>query len=292
MGKEAKSDKSEKKLGNTEKIGKSSITEACLTKPKRKLKVDGLHSPKTKSTPVHKAKGTAKGQSGNASQKQQTEENQRDPTSRRIDDHTVNYFKRVEKVLEEDAFDDEESRGLFLKNVLVQLGDQNQTRRLARHRLISQVLERLLELSPAEHYVSIFQGFLSDIVPLCHDRFASHPVQTLLNLIPKYLNEKQLSANTGKKQISEHTEEIKMLAVQFCKTARESLSELIRDTYGSHIISTLIQVLSGVKILGNVTRSKQGRAMRDKLFKGGTKGMDLEGNKLWAASILKLPCKM
>lgn len=176
----------------------------------------------------------------------------------RIDVHTLNYFKRVEKLLTDNAFEDEESQGLFLNNVLAQVGKGPKTCQLARHRLTSTILEILIEMSSPEQFADLLESLTEEILTISRDRFGSHVLQKAVGMIPKHLNHSSEDLQS----------KIELLLFQLISTIKENLPALIRDLYASHIISTLIQVLAGIRVSDNVTRSRSSRASRGKFFKG------------------------
>ena len=177
--------------------------------------------------------------------------------SGKIDIHTLNYFKRVEKLLNEDEFDDEESKELFLSNVLAQIGKGMKTCQLARHRLTSKVLECLVEMCNSEQFSEIFESLMEDILAISRDRFGSHVLQRVVCTTLKHL------AHSDKVL----TDKIESLFFQLVTEMKKNLPSLIRDTYSSHILSSLVQVLAGVRIPDNVTRSRNSQTSRGKLFR-------------------------
>ena len=213
----------------------------------------------------------------NESSSAEVKENSRDSVdeglnesvSGKIDVHTLNYFKRVEKLLAEDAFDDKESKELFLNNVLAQVGKGMRTCQLARHRLTSKVLECLVEMSSSQQFSELFESLLEDVLTISRDRFGSHVLQKAVCMTLQHLssNDRVL------------TEKIESLFFQFVTEMKKNLPNLIRDTYSSHVLSSLIQTLAGVRIPDNVSRSRNSQTSRGKLFRGDVSrrtGWDVE----------------
>ena len=175
----------------------------------------------------------------------------------KIDIHTLNYFKRVEKLLTEDAFDDEESKELFLSNVLAQVGKGMKTCQLARHRLTSKVLESLVEMCNSNQFSELFESLMEDILAIARDRFGSHVLQRVVCVTLKHL------AHSDKVL----TDKIESLFFRLVTEMKKNMPNLIRDTYSSHILSSLIQGLAGVRIPDNMTRSRNSQTSRGKLFR-------------------------
>ena len=61
----------------------------------------------------------------------------------KLDEDTLSYFKRVESVIKDDDFDDEEAKAIFIENVFTQI-DGNELA-LCCNQSMSRVFERLLE---------------------------------------------------------------------------------------------------------------------------------------------------
>lgn len=176
----------------------------------------------------------------------------------RIDVHTLNYFKRVEKLLEE-GFEDKESQELFLNNVLDQVGQGLRTCQLAKHRLTSKILETLLAFCNATQYLGVFKSLLEDVVIVSDDRFGSHVIQKAVTLIPNHINCDNIEVRS----------EIEEAVLKLARIMRKNISELMRSMYACHIISCLIQVLGGMEISDLVSRSRNSRMTRKKFFKKG-----------------------
>ena len=175
----------------------------------------------------------------------------------RIDVHTLNYFKRVEKLLEE-GFEDKESQEVFLNNVLDQVGQGLRTCQLAKHRLTSKILETLLTFCNAAQYLGVFKSLLEDVVVVSDDRFGSHVIQKAVTLIPNHIS------------CDNHDEvrnEIEEVVLKLASIMKKNISELMRSMYACHVISCLIQVLGGMKISDSVSRSRNSRITRKKFFK-------------------------
>ena len=187
-------------------------------------------------------------------------------TTGKIDVHTLNYFKRVEKLLNDDTFEDAESKSLFLNNVLAQVGVGMRTCQLARHRLTSKILENLIEMCNAKQFSELLESLMEDVLAISRDRFGSHVLQKAVCMLLKHL------------KLSDEVVSMTIIGLffQFLTEMKKNLPNLIRDTYASHIISSLIQVLAGIQIPDNVTRSRTSQASkgkqvrRDMLKKTGT----------------------
>ncbi|XP_002155246.4 uncharacterized protein LOC100201308 isoform X1 [Hydra vulgaris] len=186
----------------------------------------------------------------------------------RLSEDTINYFKRVEQVLLENAFEDNDNRETFIKNVSYQI--ENDGSQLARHTLTSKVFERIIPIMTNDQFKMVVNIFKDDIEKLCTDRFASHVVETLC-----WSNKDRLE-----------DAEVQSTFYKLCKCIRKLTSTLIRDVYGSHVINTVVQICGGVVAPEVITRS---RACRESNKKAAVNKRDLQGNKHQELSVFDVP---
>lgn len=167
-----------------------------------------------------------------------------DPQKGRLAEETINYFKRVEQVLLDNTFEDEEHKEMFVKNVFNQM--EKDGSQLTRHPLTSRVIEVILPMLNAEQNQKLISQFKEDIDIVTRDRFASHVVEALC------------------KNVSQHKEDTDVVEtfLSFCKVLRKQSSGLLRDVYGSHVLSTVLQVLGGVAVPESITKSRSTRASK------------------------------
>ena len=175
-----------------------------------------------------------------------TNDNVTDTRKGRLAEETINYFKRVEQVLLDNLFDDDEHKELFLKNVFNQI--EKDGSQLTRHTLTSKVLEKIIPLLNINQYEKIILLFQPDIELLACDRFASHVLECLC------------------KNIKSHTDSVDLVQIfcRFCKSIRIHSSSFLRDVYGSHVLSAVLQALSGVEVPELITKSRTSRESKKK----------------------------
>lgn len=182
----------------------------------------------------------------------------------KLDEDTLSYFKRVENVIEDDEFEDEESKKLFVENVFTQVEDNELL--LACDQGMSRVLERLLEHLNDAQLKKIWSNLSNSYEVLTCDRFGSHVVQNLVNLVPRTIRAERIKV----KELDMKEEEIlsmEELFLTYCTFVEDSLSDLIENTYGSHVVRAVFEVLSGVRVADDVQRSRNSRGCRGKAFK-------------------------
>lgn len=171
----------------------------------------------------------------------------------RLKDEVISYFKRVEQVLLEDSFEDEDHKEAFIKNVFNEI--EKDGMQLGRHPITSRVMEQLIPLFTPAQYKSLSLIMDEDIEMLCCDRFASHVVELFCKEINKHF---------------EH-EEVVESYLSLCKSIKKQIDVFLRDTYGSHVLSTMLQTLSGVQAPEVITKSKISRDSKKVKKKKGKK---------------------
>lgn len=176
----------------------------------------------------------------------------------KLDEDTVSYFKRVESVTEDDDFEDEEAKQLFLENVFTQI--EHNELALCCDQGMSRVLERLIMFFNDEQLKIIWKNLAKDFKTVTTDRFGSHVMQNLVNSIPNAI---RVERNKYKGNIEESIEQS---FLSYCSFISDNLQDLIEDMYGSHVIRAVLEVLGGVHISETVQRSRNSRGCRGKAF--------------------------
>jgi len=178
-----------------------------------------------------------------------------------LDEQTFGYFKRVEDVINEDEFDDEESRKLFVENVFTQV--ENNEIKLFCDLIVSITMEKLIVYFSDVQIRKVMQNIEDHFCKVAMDKFGSHVVQALVCAIPKAIR----SERSKVREIDQEVEELKSaeeLFLNLCDCLKENLSELVNHIYGSHVVRTAIEVLGGVKVADNVVRSRASRQSRER----------------------------
>lgn len=171
----------------------------------------------------------------------------------RLKEEVISYFKRVEQVLLEDSFEDEDHKEAFIKNVFNEV--EKDGMQLGRHPITSRVMEQLIPLFNGSQYKTLSLIMEKDVEVLCCDRFASHVVELFCKEITKYTDQ----------------EDVMESYASLCKNIKKQIDVFLRDTYGSHVLSTLLQTLSGVQVPEVVTKSRISRESKKVKKKGKKK---------------------
>lgn len=183
-----------------------------------------------------------------------------------IDEQTQGYFKRVQDVIEEDDFDDDEGRKLFVTNVFSQV--ETNELNLSCDQSISTVMEKLVVHFNEVQIRRMLQNLRPHFQVISTNKFGSHVLQSLLNLIPRAVRSERIrTLELG----PEDLDSAEALFLQFCDFVKENLAELVCDTYGSHVVRTVLEVLGGVKVADSIARSRSSRARRNKSSGGQEK---------------------
>ncbi|KJE92160.1 hypothetical protein CAOG_03179 [Capsaspora owczarzaki ATCC 30864] len=173
------------------------------------------------------------------------------------------YFERVERMLDDNAFQDEADRDLFVSNVYTEL--EGNELALAQDQHCSRIVEKLLKASNPFH-LRVFMDRISDSVEsLVQDKFASHVVQTLLTLLPPFLEQEKNGSDEQLRQLDSEEDgtllTLKDLLLQFCDRLEEKdIVQLVFHTYAGHVLRILFNVLVGIAAVDDsVVRSKASR---------------------------------
>ncbi|XP_068697394.1 nucleolar protein 9-like isoform X2 [Montipora foliosa] len=178
-----------------------------------------------------------------------------------LDEQTLGYFKRVEDVINDDDFEDEESRKLFVENVFTQV--ENNEVKLFCDLAISSTMEKLVFYLSDIQIRKIVQNVEEHFSKIAMDKFGSHVLQTLVCITPRALR----SERGQQQDVLEEHKDLKSaeeLFLSLCSCLQENLPELVNHMYGSHVVRAAFEVLGGVKVSDLVVRSRASRQTRKK----------------------------
>ncbi|KAK3608078.1 hypothetical protein CHS0354_031065 [Potamilus streckersoni] len=193
----------------------------------------------------------------------------------RVDDHTINYYKRVSETLKE-GFPSDEEKDLFLNNVVSQLAEE--ATHVCHHPGTSMIIEDLIHICQLHHVLSLFSALKTDWYSVGSDRFASHVLQALVCTVPKFVskcafhfkvshsdgnNEEDVVEKTkGDITISEEENNLIGHFLDLCGFVKEQLSTCLDHVYFSHIMRAVLQVLGGTCVSEKVLRSRLSRTRK------------------------------
>ena len=185
-----------------------------------------------------------------------------------ISQEQIEYYSRIEKTIEYDeAFESEENKNIFAQNLIKQVLDDG-VFQVFSSKQASKVIEKVVQNLPLPSSVSqsLTEVVCKDFLTFSQDRCASHVVQAwLINVLnsscqSEWQQEVQQSDGTNFANNS-----IKLL----CKSVKNDLRLYLCDPYASHVLRTLIQVLSGVTLCEQVNRSKYSHEYRKSMMHRG-----------------------
>ena len=199
----------------------------------------------------------------------------------RLDDGTKRYYNRVESYLDnEEEGDGLSDRGLFAKNVMKQVCEKDGVVRVCCDKDGSRALERLLKerLVDPDSMRDFIDGILADYCQISKNKCGSHVIEVLLKSMP---------VPDGVSQ-SDLTEKFLTL----CKLLIDHVQEFVVHPYASHVTSSLIQTVSGVRLGDHMTRSRYSQEFRKAKMANFTKEQTTVSVHTVPESFSKLLLKM
>lgn len=160
----------------------------------------------------------------------------------RLDGGTVSYFRRVSDRLKE-GFTDEEDKGVFVENVLSEV--KGKAALVAMDMTGSLVLEGLLALASPAQVAEVLEELGgatgSEFTAVACDQCGGHVMESAVRQAHRWTEEK--SDVTGAEE--EHCGMLEAQVQRVSGVVRENMVAFAQDPYGSHLLRTLMQVLSG-----------------------------------------------
>ncbi|XP_067308997.1 nucleolar protein 9 [Pseudorasbora parva] len=196
-----------------------------------------------------KAKGQRLLKDGQKGQKRPVQESGADGGGKkpRLDAMTVGYFRRVSDRLKEE-FSDEEEKGLFVQNVLQEV--KGKAALVATDMTGSLVLQRLLPLANPAQVADVMAELGGDTGSefrgVACNRCGGHVMQSAVRQAHRWTEEKpELEDSDATQPEEEHCGMLEAQVLRLCGVVRENIVEFATDPYGTHVLRTLIQLLSG-----------------------------------------------
>ncbi|KAF5281835.1 hypothetical protein FQA39_LY05049 [Lamprigera yunnana] len=150
-----------------------------------------------------------------------------------LDADTYQYFVRILEVHKE-GFPSEEEKSIFINNVFQHTEDQEVN--CCCNQVGCRVIQTFLPFASDEYLKRYMEILTTDLRPLCCDPFASHVLQTLLEIACcKSLKD---DINVDFKQFCRTT------TLKISKFLLNNMEDYVWDTYGNHIIRTVLKSLA------------------------------------------------
>ncbi|KAG0228204.1 Nucleolar protein 9 [Actinomortierella wolfii] len=188
-----------------------------------------------------------------------------------IDPDVQQYFKGVERTLDEAAFETAEDQQLFLENVFTEV--QGKELVLATDHSCSLILEKLLRVSNDFQLRVFFDKLNGNFLKLFTHRFASHVCQTLIILCADVVEREVRSKESGTSTESDAPAgdgvllSAEDLILNMCRQTQDEFTALISDPFASHVLRVIIHVLAGRAVddgsSKSIVRSKKSAKYND-----------------------------
>ncbi|KAK4886040.1 hypothetical protein RN001_002311 [Aquatica leii] len=153
-----------------------------------------------------------------------------------LDADTYQYFIRILEVYKE-GFPSEEDKLIFVNNVFQHTEDQEIN--CCCNQVGCRVIQTFLPFANDTYLKRYMDILLSDLRPLCSDPFASHVIQTLLDIACQKSFEKDIE--------KDFRESCKTATIRISKFLLNNLEDYVWDSYGNHIIRTVLKNLTCLK---------------------------------------------
>ncbi|XP_066949618.1 nucleolar protein 9 isoform X1 [Macrobrachium rosenbergii] len=177
----------------------------------------------------------------------------------------INIFEHLRQVKGEE-------KELLVNNFLNGIVEEEDARKLAGNQIVSRILDDALQCGEALQVLSFTKIFSEDIRMTCLDPYASHVLQTLMALSLKFIQEQtedkktedknaevgEVGSEEDKQPITEEQrEEFVAFLNKVGRLVYNNLDEFIRDTYGSHVLRSILETCSGVQVKDSIKSSRK-----------------------------------
>lgn len=179
----------------------------------------------------------------------------------RLPEATVGLFRRVADTLDND--DEEDIGEEFLTNVFAKINTNEL--KLSRDKVVGCVLEKLLRAAPPIYVCQFVRNAAECAERFVSDKYASHVIQTALSQCLR-MNEAELTETYGE---GDAAGSLCDAVSKIHQVVLAKLNDFVFDVYGSHVVCALIQVMSGVRVSDDITRSRVSRKVAQKKTGGG-----------------------
>ncbi|KAI9341409.1 armadillo-type protein [Obelidium mucronatum] len=192
-----------------------------------------------------------------------------------VDPDVQVYFMSVEKMLDDNEFETDEDRILFVQNVYREVGANDV--KLAADSECSRVLEKLIRLSSDIQVRKLMRSFNAMFSELFRHRFASHVTQTLLSLVADIVEREQTHGPAPEEEDDEPPSDdsinqgplpsMEALFISMCEELNNQWTHLMSDPWGSHLVRAVLNVASGESLLppkSSSLRSKKSQSYNAK----------------------------
>ncbi|XP_025115842.1 nucleolar protein 9-like isoform X3 [Pomacea canaliculata] len=183
-----------------------------------------------------------------------------------LKEETLSYYRRVYEAVKE-GFVSDEDKNIFLNNTFNQLVQE--ALEVAQNQTCSRIIESLISQGLSNNLRKLFVALCADLSISFLDRFASHVFQTLVLHLPLYFVAARSDGTdeaTGKNKTDNDEEEdigqekVEASFKEVCNFVYKNFETLMTHTYGSHVLRSMLETLSGVQVEHKIHKGKGSQA--------------------------------
>ena len=123
----------------------------------------------------------------------------------------------------------------------------------------SSIIEHLVDVASCANIRSLMDVFAADWTSVCMDKCASHVVQKMLMVSPKFIAPSASKFDLENVSEDSNEDNVMLTIINFTDQICECLEDWLKDMHGSHVLRALIQLLAGSCVGEKVLKSKQSR---------------------------------
>jgi hypothetical protein len=185
---------------------------------------------------------------------------------RKVDADLLTYFKEVEHLLDNPGEEDLDQQ-LLLQNIYDEMKAHEAS--LASDKKGSQIMEKILSRSTPKQIRSFFSGFKGYFAFLATNRYSSHVLQRIMGLAGQLIQDEMSGVGADAKDSDNEEEEDESEVLGMRELISACFDELMagvewvwlmQDISGSHVLRSLVCILSGRKLVAD----KRGKKAKHK----------------------------
>ena len=152
---------------------------------------------------------------------------------------------------------------VLIDNVLGQL--EEEAVKVCQCPQTSPIVEDLIAMAPLPHLTKLFQILHKDWQVLCTSPAASHILERIITVLPKFISEsvadKDIMSSVKNREDENVNDTVKLirLLMDVSDLMLEDLETVFTHVYYSHVLRTLLQVLGGTRVGESLLKSRTSR---------------------------------
>ena len=161
------------------------------------------------------------------------------------------YYTGVNSKLDANDFQFTEDQDLFVE--AVHRESQGKELKVACSQSSSRYLERIVNISTPAQVKALLKTFLEHLIPLVCHRFASHVIESVL----------LKGADSVGKDEKEEDGSMEELFMEVARQLKPDIGYLMTEKFATHVVRTLMLILSGESLNSDFSRKVLGRKQKD-----------------------------